>query len=281
MGVSIETGVFQRAYEQREWVYNDNCELLFISEGTGQRIVGDTMKRFQPGDLVFLGSRLPNIWVSDPIKLDPGSDRQVESIYIRFDPELLAGPLYDLPEFEYVRSAFKRSERGCDILGDSRNKISELMMQVPYLEGFEQIVNLLNILNLIGKSDEVDYLTSVDYSKSNRFKVSQRVHKLHEYLIRHYQKPLDLDGLSSLVNMQTASLCRFYKKETGNTISEYLNQMRIDFASKMLMNRHLRIEEIAFECGFNTISFFNRQFKKYKKVSPSEYRKRFSGIDAA
>jgi len=270
---SIKAGVFQHSYTQREWIYRNEYELLFISEGTGQRIVGDRIDSFKPGDLIFLGRMLPNIWVSDPIKVDPRSDRCVESIFIRFSHELLMGQLFSKPEFGSIRNAIHRSEQGCEIIGDARNKISELMMKVPYIGGFEQIVNLLNILNIIGSSNEINFLVSPQYPQTRQFRYSKRVQILQEYLMRNYQKPLQLEVLAQLLHMQSASLCRFFKRETNMTISEYLNRLRIDLASKMLMNEQLMVEEIAYDCGFNTISFFNRQFKKYTFYSPSEYRK--------
>ena len=270
---SIITGVFQQAYDQREWIYKNECELLFISEGTGKRIVGDRIDQFKPGDLIFIGSKLPHIWVSDPIKLDPGSDRCVESIFIRFNQDFLMGQLMLLPEFKYVREAIHKSSFGCEIIGNARNKISELMMQVPYLEGFEQIINLLNILNEIGKSDEINYLTSQKYQTPVSNKHSERIQVIIDYLIKNYQKPMKLELLAETIHIQPASLCRLFKNEMAITISEYLNRLRIDLASKMLMNNHLLIEEVAFECGFNSISFFNRQFKKIKGISPTAFRK--------
>ena len=273
MNSSIKTGVFQQSYTQREWVYRDEYELLFISEGTGQRIVGDRIDSFKPGDLIFLGRRLPNLWISDPIKVDPSSNRCVESIFIQFSHELLMGQLFSKPEFVSIRNAIHRSAQGCEIVGDARNKISELMMQVPYLGGFEQIINLLNILNIIGNSNEIKFMVSSKYPQTKQFRYSKRVQVLQEYLMKNYQKPLELNALALLLHMQSASLCRFFKRETKMTISEYLNRLRIDLAAKMLMNEQLLIEEIAYDCGFNSISFFNRQFKKYTYYSPGIYRK--------
>ena len=275
---TIQSGVFQQAYNQREWIYNEYFELMFIAQGTGQRIVGDRIDHFESGDLVFLGKHLPHIWVSDPIRIDQTTDRYVESIYIHFNPDLLKGHLFELPEFYHVQEAIKKSNRGCLILGDSRNKISEWMMQVPYLEGFDQMVNMLTILNEIGKSQDIIYLTSDDYLSTQTYGASKRIQKIIEYFMKNYQSPLNLNDLADLMNMQSASLCRFFKKETNLIFTKYLNLLMFVLAEKMLMNKKLHNEEIAYECGYNTISFFNRQFKKYKQMSPTVYRKRFNLI---
>ena len=270
---SIQSGVFQQSFDKREWHYHDSYELIMISEGTGQRIVGDTMEEFKPGDLVFLGRRLPHLWISDPIKIDPGSDKCVESIFVQFEESFLDMKMIALSEFELVRKAIERSARGIVILGKSRDRISELMMQVPYLNGFEQILNTLSILNEIGKTDEFIYLTSEKYPMAVKLHGSERIRVIRNYFMQNYQQQIDLNNIAQLVNMQPASLCRFFKGETGQTLTEYINRMRIDLASKMLMNKTLKIEEIAFECGFNTISYFNRQFKKITGTTPLLYQK--------
>ncbi len=271
---SIQSGVFQQSFDKREWHYHDSYELIMISEGTGQRIVGDTMENFKPGDLVFLGKRLPHLWISDQIKIDPGSDKCVESIFIQFEESFMEMKMIALSEFESVRKAIEYSSRGIVILGQSRNKIAELMMQVPYLSGFDQILNTLSILNEIGQSKELCFLTSEKYPMAIKLHGSERVRKIRNYFMQNYQQQLDLQQIANLVNMQPASLCRFFKAETGQTLSEYINRMRIDLASKMLMNKTLKIEEIAFECGFNTISYFNRQFKKITGTPPLIYQKK-------
>lgn len=271
--LSIQSGVFQQSFDQHEWHYHDSYELIMISEGTGQRIVGDKMENFKPGDLVFLGRRLPHLWISDPIKIDPGSDKCVESIFVQFEESFLDMKMIALREFESVRKAIERSARGVVILGKSRNQIAELMMQVPYLNGFEQILNTLSILDEIGRSEELSYLTSEKYPMTTKLHRSERVRTIRNYFMQNYQQQVDLALIAELVNMQPASLCRFFKSETGQTLTEYINRMRIDLASKMLMNKTLKVEAIAFECGFNTISYFNRQFKKITGTTPLIYQK--------
>jgi AraC-like DNA-binding protein len=271
---TIKSGVFQQSFDKREWHYHDSYELIMISEGTGQRIVGDQMSGFEPGDLLFMGRNLPHLWISDPVHIDPGSDRCVETIFVQFEDSLFNDQMIHLPEFAHVRAAIEKSSRGCSILGKTRDVISGLMMQVPYLDGFGQIINLLTILNEIGQSSAIHFLASEQYSNPVQITASKRVQTIRNHCIKNHQQPVNLNELANMVSMQPASLCRMFKQETGLTITEYQNRVRIDLASKMLMNGALKIEEIAYECGYNTISFFNRQFKKIHGISPNIYRKR-------
>lgn len=270
---SIQVGVFQQSFDQRDWQYNDYFELVMISEGTGQLIVGDQVGRFQPGDLVFLGRNLPHVWISDAVTIDPGSDRCVESIFVRFKLPFVELSMMGLPEFAFIRRAIDQSVRGCEILGAARNTISSLMMQVPYLDNFDQVINLLSILNRIGKSDEIRFLSSEHYPHASQLASVKRVRLVQEYLMKNLQYPVNLIELARLVNMQHAALCRLFRKETGNTITGFQNHLKMELATKMLMNDNLKVEEVAFECGYNTISYFNRQFKKHTALTPLEYRK--------
>jgi AraC-like DNA-binding protein len=274
---TIHAGVFQQSFDKRDWHYHDYYELMMISEGTGQRIVGDQAERFQPGDLVFLGRNLPNLWISDPVAIDPGSDRCVESIFVRFKLPFVELAMMELPEFAFVRKAIDKSVRGCEIVGNTRNSIAALMMQVPYLDSFEQIINLLSILNLIGKSIDINYLSSEQYPYSLQMASVKRVRIVQEFLMKNLQTTVNLTELAQIASMQEASLCRLFKKETGHTITGYLNHLRIQLSAKMLMNQNLKVEEIAFECGFNTISYFNRQFKKATGLAPLAYRRKVAG----
>ncbi len=269
---SIQIGVFQQSYDRRDWNYNDYFELIMISEGTGQRIVGDQVERFQPGDLVFLGRNLPHLWISDPIAIDPGSDRNVESIFVRFKLPFVEHSMIGLPEFINVRKAVDRSARGCEITGSTRNSIAALMMQLPYLDPFEQIINLLTILNHIGKSTDLRFLCSEQYPGFAQLASVKRVRVVQEYLMKNLQYPVNLSELAKLVGMQHAALCRLFRKETGCTITGFQNRLKMELATKMLLNENLKVEEVAYECGYNTISYFNRQFKKHTSHAPLEFR---------
>lgn len=269
---SIRSGVYQEAFLKKDWHYHADYELLFITEGTGQRIVGDGMEEFEPGDLVLIGGYLPHVWISDLIYLDPGSLKCCEAVYLNFNPSILEGNLLELPEASHVRQALEDAGRGIKITGKARDVISELMLMVPVLDGFNQLINLLKILEHIGQSEEYTFLTSENYKKSKFFHQSRRVKQIHNYFMNNYQKQITLDEIAELINMSPSASSRFFKQQTGDSLMEYLNRIRFDYAKRMLKSKNLRIVEVAYECGFNSLSFFSRQFRKLEGCSPREYR---------
>ncbi|MCG8498900.1 MAG: AraC family transcriptional regulator, partial [Firmicutes bacterium] len=159
------------------------------------------------------------------------------------------------------------------IKGETLNEVSELMLEMPYMEKFQQIVHFYKILDIIGRSDTIELLASVEYAKK-RFKTgSDRITKIHQYLMKHYQEEIDLDKISSVINMAKGSLCRFFKSQMGITIFEYLNQIKVELACNLLRNLDLSILDVSYDSGFNNLSHFNKQFKKVTGQTPSEYRK--------
>jgi AraC-like DNA-binding protein len=174
-----------------------------------------------------------------------------------------------------VKRALDLSERGIQIIGDTLNQVSEVMLQLPYLKSFERMLHFFMMMDIIGKSETNVRLASKEYLKIRFTTGNKRIAAIHEYLMNNYREEVDLKRLAGLVNMAEGSLCRFFKMNMGITVFEYINQIKTEFACKLLMDPDLSIMEVCLDSGFNNISHFNKQFKKNTGVPPSEYRKRF------
>ena len=274
---SIFIGIFQDNLEKSSWHYHNNYEISFITEGSGKRIVGDSIEEFQPGDLAFIGPNLPHVWIADKETRIP-SKRTLEMVFLQFTSNILSPQLLILPEFSHVKSALDMSERGIQIVGQTLNEVSEIMLQLPYLKSFDRMLHFLMLMDIIGKSETNVQLASKEYLKIRFTTGNKRIATIHEYLMNNYREEVDLKRLAALVSMAEGSLCRFFKMNMGITIFEYLNQIKTDFACKLLMDKDLSILEVCLDSGFNNLSHFNKQFRKSTGVPPSEYRKRFKGL---
>jgi AraC-like DNA-binding protein len=274
---SFFIGIFQDNLEKSSWHYHNNFEISFITEGSGKRIVGDSIEEFQPGDLAFIGPNLPHVWIADK-ETRMLSKRTLEMVFLQFNLNVLSDQLLNLPEFSNVKRAMDLSERGIQIIGDTLNQVSEVMLQLPYLKSFERMLHFFMLMDIIGKSKTNIQLASKKYHKIRFTTGNKRIAAIHEYLMNNYREEVNLKKLAELVNMAEGSLCRFFKMNLGITIFEYLNKIKTEFACKLLMDPDLSIMDICLDSGFNNISHFNKQFKKATGVSPSEYRKRFKGL---
>jgi AraC-like DNA-binding protein len=168
------------------------------------------------------------------------------------------------------------SDKGIQIVDQTLNEVSEIMLQLPYLKGLERLLQFYRLLDIIGRSKTNIPLASDEYMRKRFTTGNKRIETIHEYLMSSYRNEVNLDELSSLVNMAKGSLCRFFKENSGLTLFDYLNRIKIEFACKMLMNDELSISEICYDSGFNNLNHFNRQFKKITGFTPSGYRKNFN-----
>lgn len=271
---TISIGIFQDNLDKSSWHYHDNYEISFITEGTGKRIVADSMDEFQPGDLVFIGRNLPHTWIVDKEQVTPNK-RSLEMVFLQFASETLSSELLALPEFKNVAAALQLSQRGIRITGQTLNEVSEIMLQLPYLGNFERFLQFLKLMDIIGRSEELVPLASKEYTNMQFSTKNKRVATIHEYLMKNYRETIDLKQIASIANMAEGSLCRFFKMQVGMTIFEYLNKIKIDFACKLLMDKSIGVLDVAMDSGFNNISHFNKQFKKYIGMPPKDYRMRF------
>lgn len=269
---SFFIGIFQDHIDQSRWHYHQEFELSFITEGSGSRIVGDFVEEFHPGDLIFIGPRIPHVWFSETPVLNQHSGRTLESVYLLFNHEILPDGLTSLPEFTHVNHAIKLSERGMRITGDTLNQVSRIMLQLPYLNSMKRLMLFYEIMDIIGQSQNFTFLASEDYVKTRFNSSNLRVKNIHEFLMLNYREEINLEEIAAIVHMAPASACRFFKSSTGLTIFEYLNKIKIDYACKLLLNTDLNIVDISYDCGFNNLSHFNKQFRKFLGKTPSEFR---------
>jgi len=275
---SFVIGIFQDNMENSTWHYHNNFEISFILEGSGKRIVGDSIEEFQPGDLVFIGRNLPHVWIADKETRAP-TNRTLEMVFLQFSTDVVSPQLLMLPEFKFIAKAMALSERGIQIVGQTLNEVSELMLQLPYLKSFDRMLHFFKLMDIIGRSRTNIQLASKEYLKMRFTTGNKRIALIHEYLMNNYREQVDLSQLAGLVNMAEGSLCRFFRTNMGMTVFEYLNQLKVELACKLLMDKDLSILEVCLDSGFNNLSHFNKQFKKINGLPPSEYRDRFKGLN--
>lgn len=270
---SFFIGVFQDHIEQTSWHYHQEFELSFITEGSGKRIVGDSVESFHPGDLIFIGPRIPHVWISGELARTQHSGRTLESVYLLFNQDILPQEITSLPEFKDVNRALQLAERGMRITGDTLNQVSRIMLQLPYQGRMKRLMLFYEILHIIGNSNTFTPLATEGYIKSKFETSNTRVNTIHEFLMNNYRDEINLERIAELVHLAPASVCRFFKSATGQTIFSYLNNIKVDYACKLLMNTDLNIVDISYDCGFNNLSHFNKQFRQIIGKTPSQYRK--------
>lgn len=249
-------------------------QLTFILEGFGKRIIGNEVTRFEPLDMVFIGSHVPHIWQSDPVFYEKDSPLLSKVITVYIDPRIFQQMFESVQEMEGIREMIRQASMGINIFGKTRDKIAEKLISLCSKTGFERLDGLLQIMNLISISSEKSLIIKKDISKpvGNH---SDRLITVLNYMKENLSEQITLQQVAAVACMTIPSFCRFFKSRTNKTFSEYLVELRIAQASKLLMEVDKPISDIAHSCGFISHSHFCKVFRSIMGQSPNQYKCNF------
>jgi AraC-like DNA-binding protein len=253
--------------------FHPEFELNFILNGKGvRRVVGDSMEEIMDIELVLVGANLQHGW-----ELHQCKNKNIHEITIQFHDDLFDTKLLARRIMKPIKDMFDRSAHGILFSEKIAEEVKVKILRLSKIDSIDYFLELISILQDLATSRNQRLLSS--YTSNNRsFENSDKIKIIYEYVQQNYQNKMSLNEISNLVNMSPVSFNRFIKKRTGKTFIEYINDTRIGFAARWLIEKDLSIAEIAFKCGFNNIANFNRVFKKSKFTTPSQYREEFSGI---
>ncbi|MEZ4775200.1 MAG: AraC family transcriptional regulator [Bacteroidia bacterium] len=252
------------------------CQLSLILESTGTRFVGDNIERFEAGDLVLLGSNIPHVFRNDPVYYESGSHLKARAIHAFFTPDFPGEKFMSLPETAAIRQLILQAGRGLKIMGQTRKIITEKMLQIGGREGLPRLLELLSMLDILSRSSELVFLSSRVSDPSLKKSDSDKINDVFNFVMGNYQDDIRLDQIASVAHMSPTAFCRYFKRSTQKTFSQFLNEIRIGHACRMLREESFPISEIGFLCGFNNTSNFNRRFKNITTFTPKEYQKKHS-----
>lgn len=255
---------YQVPYFQFKWHYHPEFELTYIVKGNGYRIVGNSYELFNDGDLVLLGSNLPHTWSGK-------ADGEVNSdaIVIQFSSEFIS-PFLELNESILIKKMLESSLRGINFEPDEQ--LVTKIIEITETNGVDRILKLISILDILSKK-QIKLIAPNTFHNVVSKKSEVRINKVCLFIQNNFQNKIYLKEVADLIYLTESNFCKFFKKATGKTYSDYVNEIRINEASRLLIQSDKTISQISFECGFETLSYFNRVFLNKKGITPSFYRK--------
>ena len=263
----------QEPFFDPNWHFHPHYQLFTVIKGTGTRFIGDDIRHFEEGDTVFLGPNMPHLWRSDRNYFEKESQLQTEGIVVYFKEDFLGNDFFEKPEMFDIKSFLKNSERGLDITGTLGAEMVRDLNELLGLTGFVGISKLLNILHKLSVTNDYHYISSSNYTNTHKISETERMRIVHEYVLKHFKENINLSTVASLSNMTEAAFCRYFKSRTNKTFSDFVKEIRIGNACKILQDENKSISQTCYESGYNTVSNFNNQFKSLKGVSPLQYQK--------
>jgi AraC-like DNA-binding protein len=260
------------------WHFHSEYQLFLVKQGTGTRFIGDHVSPFKKGDLVFTGPNLPHLWQSDLEYFNGDHAYTTEGIVIYFPEHFLGKDFLNKKEVYKIRQLFQKAQRGMEFQGYTASYAMAIIAQLLDVEDFDRILLLLNLLHLLAGSSEYKLLASEGYSNSLKETETDRMNKVHAYVMKNFREKISLDEVAAIANMSPSSFSRYFKIHANKTFSDFLTEIRIGYSCKLLITQKTDIAQVCYDSGFNTLSNFNRQFKAVTHYNPLEYRKKYTGI---
>lgn len=271
---SFKAWVNVNPYLHNPWHYHPESELTIIEEGKGMLFVGDNVTTYGKNDLILIGPNLPHEYRSS-IKETP--DYFSKSMSVHFRNDFPGNDFYKIPEAKIIHEILEQSRTGIkfnDAL--AQEKVKNKMNEIFQSKGIERINLLFSILETMAGSSEQEYLSSQSFIDSINEGQDQKMNKIYKYIMANFKEQISIDHLAAEVNMTKTSFCRFFKRRTKKSFVQYVNEIRVGHACKMLYTETYNIAEAAYESGFENISNFNKQFMKIKKKTPSQTLAQFA-----
>ncbi len=258
-----------RPYMHNPWHYHPEYEITFINRGRGTLLIGDAVLDYDNNSLVLLGPNIPHEWRSS---MTEQPDMSSHSMAVHFRMNIFGHVFCNIPEMATINDFLEQSLRGItvkdpDVIRTVKLKLNQLLQTT----GIERIGLLLSILNIMSNAKELYYISSNNFVNSVHEDHDNRISFVQKYAMANFRKQLSVEQMAAEVFMTPTSFCRFFKKRTNKSFIQYVNEIRIAYACKLLYEEDLRISNIAAECGFDSLSHFNKQFRKIKSVSPRQF----------
>lgn len=266
-------------HDQQKYIYNTlhqhpELQIMYIRESSGTTVIGGHIGEFHPGDVFIIGSNIPHVFRNEEAYYLDETDFQADIIYLFLDEKL---PKNELLNFAAVRDFFQSAKQGIKLTGDLREQIGKQMNKLLGMNSLDRFLEVLEILNDLSKSSEFVFLNNEIIRQRIDESDGKRLNDVIQYTFKHYHDKITLEEVSQIANLVPSAFCRFFKQRTRKTYFDFLNEIRVRNACKMLLNKDRTIVQICFQSGFNNLSYFNRKFKDLTGYSPLKYHKALKG----
>lgn len=252
--------------------FHSEYEIIYIKEGTGTRFLGNSITKFQAGDILLIGSNLLHFMKSDEEYHSGNTDLRVKGTIIQFEKEFMYSAINHYPHFIKIKNLFQESQRGIYFAAANFPKLQDLIEKIPLENGLNQLMLFLEILKEMSETENRQTISTTDFVNETIYDTA-RIDKIISYLNKNYTRNISLDEIASFAAMNASAFCRYFRSKTGKSFKNYILDMRIGYACKLLLMEDISISQLSSQCGFETISHFNKTFKKTTGHIPSQYRK--------
>jgi AraC-like DNA-binding protein len=271
--------VYKESNPFSQWHHHPEYELCLITKGRGKRMVGDDIDRFENNDLVLIGAYTPHEFLCDPEYFHHPDGFQGEGIVIQFVYDFLGDQFFKIPENSTLNKFLLESTRGYAFFGESKKKLISIMLKMQEMNDIERFYALFSIFKQFSTTREFNVLSSPAFSKPFWIDESGPMQKVLKYILQNFQKYIIIKDLLEITNMSYTSFYAAFKQTYRMPFKDYLLNIRVGYACKLLTDASQNISGIAYDSGFGNISNFNRQFKRIKGITPSQFQEQIKKME--
>ena len=274
-GLNSQISILERdeSFFKAPFHFHPELELVYIKESSGKRIIGDKIESFSAGDMVFVGRNLPHVWLNDEVYYQETSTLRAKAIVLYFNADVLGPVFYSMEETGMICDFFKMGEKGVQVSGKTKEIVAGKLEKMRTKKGLDKIIGLFDIFNTLCRSKDLRLISSEGYQPEIGHAETDRLNVVYKFVQENFKSEISLNKVASLALLTPQSFCRMFKRKTNKPFIAYLNEVRISKACEYLLDTDVPISEVAYQCGFKTISNFNKHFKEIAKSSPKRYRK--------
>lgn len=248
------------------WHFHPEYEIVYVETPGGFRHIGDHISKYKDSDLALIGPNIPHL------NFDYGAKNTVETVVVQMKEDFLGKDFFSLPEMTAIKDLFSKAKSGLAFHGETKMIAGEKLTRLTSLSHFNQLLTLLDVFQTLAESDEVTVLHAKPLASASLLKEQQRIQQVYHFIETNYHEQIDVNEVARLCHLTTAAFCRYFKKSTHYTFTDFLNHFRINQSKKILM-QNKSVTEACYESGFENISYFNKTFKKFAGENPSVFRK--------
>jgi AraC-like DNA-binding protein len=255
------------------WHYHSEVELIHFHKGYGTQFVGDNIKGFMEGDIVLVGANLPHFWRYENFNEEP-SDSPYSTV-VHFNENFWGDSFLNLPETRGIKMLLERAQKGVLVTGPSAGKVAQIIEKIHHSEGALRILALIECLVEIANSDSAT-LCSIGFQYDFTENKNERLNAIYDFTLRNFKEKILLEEVADLAGLVPNSFCRYFKSRTGKSYSQFLIEIRVGYACKLIIENKLNMKQLCFESGFQNFSCFHKNFKRVTGKSPKQYRNQLS-----
>ena len=248
------------------WHFHPEIELVYVNKGKGKRHIGNHLSYFNNSQLILIGSNLPHHGFADRL-----TAKGTETI-VQFKPDFLGEDFFSIPEMSAIANLFEKAKKGILYKPETKKVVGPKIESLMLKNGFERIATLLEVLNDMANAKDYTLLNADGYAFETTPQDSSKIDIIFKHVNQNFQRSIPLEEIADRVSMTVPAFCRYFKKATGKTFTRFTNEYRVVHATKLLAESQMSIADIAYECGYNNFSHFNKMFNEITGKSASKYR---------